>query len=393
MLRLTGLIAASLITARLVIAWTQGGTGVSKYDITLYKSELVPTLFPEFTSFWESHGNGWPANVVDSIKGLQQVRYDRLKAQENCTNLPFCLVNEVFITASDNATLYEALQASNASNSLLQAWSHYVKGVNNILNDFGNGTTPVAGPDDSVTYNVTDPSYTHFVQVITELALYGDAASYIPPFDAFNFALDLLEGNNRQDAVFYFDIWDTLNAKALAKAKTINWDDYNYTALISLGQGPSIYHVPLSETGRLRVRIVADGFLKFNAPFVIVVDGAVHPKSTPYAEGVEMRNQLINQHGFPEENIIVEPYARQTSTGLRNSARNLHYIGAPFDKPALIVCENQCASLVANATFLKNVENEFGYPIGTVERLDYFTSLYYPSTNSLFVDPVDPLNP
>ena len=128
------------------------------------------------------------------------------------------------------------------------------------------------------------------------------------------------------------------NAAATARARAIDWSRYRYTAIIVTGIGPDMEDLPLSAGGKYHVRLAASRFAQGVAPFIIVSGGRAHPRATPYAEALEMRRALIERYGVPADAIVIEPYARHTTTNLRNALRRLMALGAPLDRQALIVC-------------------------------------------------------
>jgi hypothetical protein len=59
---------------------------------------------------------------------------------------------------------------------------------------------------------------------------------------------------------------------------------------------------------------------------VLVSGGSVHPAGTPLNEALMLREYLLD-HGASEEQILVEPHARHTTTNLRNAGRMLRSLG------------------------------------------------------------------
>ena len=128
---------------------------------------------------------------------------------------------------------------------------------------------------------------------------------------------------------------------------------------------------------------------------LIILSGAsVHPKGTRFVEAVEMRKALIERFGVPAESIIIEPYARHTTTNLRNVTRRLIAMGAPLDKDALIVTYTNQSRYIESAEFASRNQKELGYLPGTVgARLSPTELIFRPSAKSLRIDPLDPLDP
>src|SRR5580700_6746699 len=52
-----------------------------------------------------------------------------------------------------------------------------------------------------------------------------------------------------------------------------------------------------------------------------------------------MKQYLMTMKGIPESAILVDPYARHTTTNLRNVSRELFRYGLPVDRPALVTSD------------------------------------------------------
>jgi len=107
-----------------------------------------------------------------------------------------------------------------------------------------------------------------------------------------------------------------------------------------------------------------------------------------------MRKALIERYGVPAEAILIEPYARHTTTNLRNASRLLARIGAPPEAETVIVCNPLQSAYIESAKFTERNAAELGYQPGTVVRRVSPTELVFrPSRTSERVDPRDPLDP
>jgi hypothetical protein len=107
-----------------------------------------------------------------------------------------------------------------------------------------------------------------------------------------------------------------------------------------------------------------------------------------------MRSALIDRYGVPADAIVVEPYARHTTTNLRNASRLLVALGAPLDRDALVVCNPGQSETIASAAFVQRNLTELGYVPGEVgQRLSPTELSFRPSPLSRRVDPRDPLDP
>jgi hypothetical protein len=121
-------------------------------------------------------------------------------------------------------------------------------------------------------------------------------------------------------------------AAALAALRAFgDWGRFPHPVLVVPGYTPANLGVAapgVHEVARRRLEVAARDFAARVAPFVLVSGGAVYPRGTPYAEGMEMKRALLAM-GVPEDRILVEARARHSTTNLRNAGRVLLAEGLP----------------------------------------------------------------
>jgi hypothetical protein len=150
----------------------------------------------------------------------------------------------------------------------------------------------------------------------------------------------------------------------------------------------------LSPFGKYHLRLAANRFASGDAPFIIVTGGRAHPRATRFTEAEQMRKALIERYGVSADAILIEPYARHTTTNLRNATRLLMAMGAPLAKDTLIVCNPGQSAAISNPQFIQRNLSELGYEPGKVgQRLSSTELEFRPSSLSARVDPRDPLDP
>ncbi|MET0282055.1 MAG: YdcF family protein [Steroidobacteraceae bacterium] len=267
-------------------------------------------------------------------------------------------------------------------------------GANELLRIYGMGATPrypqIDGPWGS-------PGTERFIIDLRAAGALAQAAAHEPftSLDAsIGLSLALLDVNNRLDAIAFEPLDGGLNAAAFRYAGRVRWAGFPYTAIIVLGAGPEDLNVPLSALGKLHVRRAAERFLAGDAPFIICSGAAVHPKETQRVEAVEMRRALIERYGIPESAILIEPYARHTTTNLRNATRLLLRLHAPLDRDALVLSNPPHIDSVGSTAFVERNQRELGFMPGSVgRRTSPFTIEFRPAAISVQVDPLDPLDP
>lgn len=267
-------------------------------------------------------------------------------------------------------------------------------GLNAILDVYGKGGTPrypeIDGPIGK------KGSQRLAADIATAASIGGvgrdEAVAALDP--SIGLALALIDVNDRLDAIAFEPLGSGLNSNAFRHAEKMDWSRYRYTSIIVLGAGPDDLLTSLSARGKLHVKVAAQRYFDGLAPFVIVSGAAVHPRGTRFVEAIEMRRALIERYGVPAHAIAIEPYARHTTTNLRNSVRLLMSMKAPLDRDALVLSDPRHIDAVASAEFVARNQRELGYQPGRVgERTSPFDIVFRPSPDSARVDPLDPLDP
>jgi len=196
----------------------------------------------------------------------------------------------------------------------------------------------------------------------------------------------------RDEAARYEPLSEGENKAAFKRIPDIAWEDWRFPVILVPGWGPTDLASPLSDNGREHCDLAAARWKAGLAPFMVVTGGHVHPDGTPYCEAIEMKKYLMAAHGVPKGAIIVEPYARHTTTNMRNTARLMIRYGIPIDRPSLISTD------VLQAIYISALDDrcmdELGYvPYRNVVWLAEGDDCFLPAPASLHADPRDPLDP
>ena len=200
----------------------------------------------------------------------------------------------------------------------------------------------------------------------------------------------------RDEAARYEPLADGENAKALARAKAIDWASYPYTVIVVPGEGPTKMGVALDPIGQKRCDIAITRWNAKLAPFLLTSGGHVHPDRTPYAEALEMKKYFMSAYGVPEDAILVDPHARHTTTNVRNATREVLRYGFPQDRKILITTDFGQNLYIGNHgdIFDPRCLNEHFYiPYRTMEKLGDYDTCILPSTLTLYASGLDPLDP
>ena len=344
--------------------------------------------------------------VVSSMKqesaGVAAVLDSRKERMAACEQAPKCLLLAATWTDAEMAALADAIPAAATSShqpavaddGVRAQVARELRGLNAILQVYGFGTQPRYPTIDGPLEKAGTPDFRTLVADAITLA---DAAKHDPAVKldpSIALALALLDVNERHEAASFEPLDQGHNAAALARARSIDWKRYRYTSIIVPGVGPENPIIPLSARGKLHVQLAASRFAEGDVAFIIVSGAAVHPRGSQFVEAVEMRKALIERHHVPADRIVIEPYARHTTTNLRNVTRRLAALGAPASQPALIVANTEQSRYIESPEFAARNAAELGYEPGTVgPRLSPYVLEFRPSLRSLRVDPLDPLDP
>ncbi|HEY5883915.1 MAG TPA: YdcF family protein [Pyrinomonadaceae bacterium] len=281
--------------------------------------------------------------------------------------------------------------AQSDSDMLVAAWKDAANGMNRVLRVYGLGKDPFYKNIDRVSFDVSSEEYRHLLKMkLAEINLSNEALFFEPTL---NFSLKLLEANRRDEPARYEPLEEGQNKPALQYLKNIRWNDYQYSFILVLGSGPP-EGVKLSKIATKRADQGAQLFLDRKAPLIILSGGHVHPMQTPYNEAIEMKKYVMEKFKIPEQSILIDPYARHTTTNFRNASRLAFRSGIPTELKALVTSSEDHIGVVTKDGFRIRCTTELGYfPIESISRISPFTAEFKPSVASLFFDANDPLDP
>jgi hypothetical protein len=316
---------------------------------------------------------------------------------EACAQDLACLAKATLWTDAEAATLADAAAAlpglPTADDGAAAQARREIAGLNTIVRTYALGAVP-RYPKIDGSGPIAPEEQTARIQAAAWLAQTPRAGSAQALDPGIEFALALLDASDRTDAIGFEPLTGGLNAAAFARAKRLDWNRFRYSAMIVTGVGPEVEGMPLSPFGKYHLRLATDRFAQGDIPFIIVTGGRAHPRETRFTEAEQMRAALIERYGVPSDAIVIEPYARHTTTNLRNAARLLIAMKAPLGKDTLIVCNPGQIGWISSPSFVQRNQAELGYQPGTVgHRLSPTELEFRPSAQSARIDPLDPLDP
>lgn len=223
----------------------------------------------------------------------------------------------------------------------------------------------------------------------------GEAGGLFAAWSGIGF--DLLTLAQRDEAARYEPLDSGANGPANAFARKIRWKAFRYSAILVPGSGPEAGERGVSPIGVLRLQLAVRRWREGLAPLIILSGGHVHPNRSEFSEAAEMKTILMTRFGLPEKAILIDPYARHTTTNLRNAVRLLFRAGAPMDRPFLVTSSPGHAAYVADAGvdgLIERSKRELGYmPYRDAKMVSAVDAEVLPNVFALQLDPDAPLDP
>lgn len=158
---------------------------------------------------------------------------------------------------------------------------------------------------------------------------------------------------------------------------------------------------PNGATAPVRLDPIAEGRLAraveawrtHSASTILVSGGNVHPEGTPYNEAWEMRRHLVEVLSVPADAVVLEPYARHSTTNLRNAGRFMRAHGVA---EAIVVTDpgqGLYFGLPGITSFSFRCERELGYLVGPLLPAPALGQIRFrpaPEVERRGNDPLDP---
>ncbi|MNS11619.1 hypothetical protein D3C72_431630 [compost metagenome] len=303
---------------------------------------------------------------------------------------------EAFVADMRGSGEYALYDGLDDAALLGRAWADLISTYSRILDVYGKGVAPLYPAIDSNSFDPSSRLWGEVIKETTDLIAFsaGDRDMALAHDPAHRLALLLLNLNARENAGFFADLNAGENRAARAAAATTRWEQYPYSLILVLGDGPEGAGQRLGTFGRLRLERAADLYRQGKAPFIVVSGGNVHPAGTTINEAQEMKRELACRYNIPERAIIIEPHARHTTTNFRNTARLMVRYGIPTDRPALATTSVNHSRYAAGVDFDQNASAQIGLiPRAVVGRLNAYDIEFLPNPKSTHLDTRDPLDP
>ncbi|HEY0299085.1 MAG TPA: YdcF family protein, partial [Arachidicoccus sp.] len=298
--------------------------------------------------------------------------------------------------------VHNKIRASNAyelsnelSDSLLfiHAWNEEVLGINHIIDAYLGDKDLIYPLIDSSKYAIKSIAYFDSVKSLMQREIIHAAKEQLFFQASVNMAVLILQLNGRNEAG-RFEPAPSINLPAYKRVKSMDWNSYPYSAILVYGAGPEKESIHFSNENKMRCDSAVAVYKKGAAPFIIVSGGFVHPFMTKHCEAIEMRNYLVNECSIPSDAVVVEAYARHTTTNIRNANRILIENNFPLNKAVLGVSSKSHIDYIVGEQFIRIFNRDIGFvPFTDMQRMSECEASYLPAISSMQINSKEPLDP
>jgi hypothetical protein len=195
------------------------------------------------------------------------------------------------------------------------------------------------------------------------------------------------------------------NAATMAAVRSgaaLNGGPFDHDVLIVPGYTPVRTPRPVRlrelPAALARVELAHREFLAGRAPLILVSGGAVHPPGTPWNEGLMMAEELVARK-VPPDRILIDPYARHSTTNLRNAGRMM--LDLKLERGLIVTGHESRVYTFSQAfyfghpvlsTFHARCRRELGYEVGTLAAVDRYRVRFRPASRVCMPNYRDPLD-
>lgn len=150
--------------------------------------------------------------------------------------------------------------------------------------------------------------------------------------------------------------------------------------------------VRLTDTTRRRLARAREVKREHGARAILCSGGNVHPDATPFNEALEMKRHLLGE-GVRPDRVLIDPYARHSTTNLRNAGRLLLSLGLPEALVVTTFGQGFYFGAQDLSTFRLRCERELGYGLGELTPNLSFTVIRFRPSPDVWRVGEDPLDP
>jgi len=285
-------------------------------------------------------------------------------------------------------------EVTNSYRVIQLAFVEAAEGINHIIDVYVAGQDPKYPDIDKVSFNVNSAEYLSKLNTVVDNLNKETHTLFFQPF--LKFALKVMALNNRDEAGRYYPLKEGENKATFEYIKTVNWDDFEYSLVLALGDGPDKPNdLPNISIGGMRNADQAVAlYQQGKAPLIVLSGGHVKPFQVPFSEGIEMKKYVMDTYNIPESRILVETQARHTTTNMRNTGRLIFSYGIPSDKKAVVTSSESHINTIESSNFNTRSLLEMNHIAAEVfTRISNIYLEFTPKIEVLHLDSSDPLDP
>ena len=185
---------------------------------------------------------------------------------------------------------YENFKSLKNPEYISAAWELCAKAINQSLSVYGLGEKGRYHSIDSVSYNIKEKDYKGALFMWSDMLTHKKEAQtqlFFQP--ALDYTLALLYMNHRDESARYEPLITGENEKTIAAITQINFDDFPYSNILILGNGPENNKDVLTAIGKLNLQLGVIEYQKKNAP-IIIVSGGFLPEFKSFFTGYGWSN-------------------------------------------------------------------------------------------------------
>jgi len=388
-------------------------------QVIFKNSQVMTNAFPLLTAMQTHSEIHQLISNSEKLKEIAEIQTQKIfEVRKGCEPLPRCIVDAVLLDENAITQIHKELRGIKnpkrilelATNTELtqgalnlyrslpeedqmgQAWVDSAKALNKTIRTYALSEKPLY-PD--IDASVWEPNSRLSTALLLDLISQPEFSKDNLFFStSYKFVEYLLYLQDRENAGSYANLDINENLNAFKHLREIDWSSFPYASILVLGDGPTEYGMKVGFFGKLRLAEAVRLFKEGKAPVIIVSGGNVHPARTPFNEAVEMKNELVKRYGINEKSILIEPFARHTTTNFRNAARLMNRYNFPPEKTSLVTSSKFHIDYCLSEIFSKRQMDELGYlAIGWGKRISNTALEFVPSNLSLHKNSIDPLDP
>ncbi|KAJ7451261.1 hypothetical protein B0H11DRAFT_2076290, partial [Mycena galericulata] len=279
-------------------------------------------LFHCTTPFLERQDHATFPGIEPLQTRLSQSLSTRLEGHDINSLNRLSIARALLFTGDDKETIREII-ALMGSSDVQQSWfAAAVDQANHFIKVLIGGNRSSYWDVDGPSLSDADGDYTRLLRDIL-VGMRGGSSEHAM-LDRFSAVAKIHYLNDQGRLAENLDRQTKENAPALEYARTLNFAEYAYGAVVILGHSPTLEE---AREGKACSQMTQDKIKRCVGlnrahkltPLYIVCGGSVRPRLTRMNEGFSMKKELIEQYGIPGHEILVDATSEHTYSNFMNA--------------------------------------------------------------------------